>query len=166
MRLTEQREGEIALPFDPDADPHASVCFIGRVKSPWQTRAECPKNMAAARETGQTATVEIDAPYRQGLIGLQGVSHIILLSWFDRSQRNLIVQKPRHATEPKGVFALRSPVRPNPIGLHVSVVTGLDIEAGRIEIDAIDLLDGTPIIDVKPYFASIDAFPEAVRSST
>jgi tRNA (Thr-GGU) A37 N-methylase len=71
------------------------------------------------------------------------------------------VQKPRHAAEPKGVFSLRSPARPNPVGLHVARLTGLDIEAGRLEVDAIDVLDGTPVIDIKPYYASIDAFPDA-----
>jgi tRNA (Thr-GGU) A37 N-methylase len=71
------------------------------------------------------------------------------------------VQKPRHAAEPKGVFSLRSPARPNPVGLHVAKLVALDIEAGRIGIDAIDVLDGTPVIDIKPYYASTDAFPEA-----
>ena len=62
----------------------------------------------------------------------------------------MIVQKPRHAAEPKGVFSLRSPARPNPVGLHVAKLVGLDIGSGRIELDAIDVLDGTPVIDLKP----------------
>jgi tRNA-Thr(GGU) m(6)t(6)A37 methyltransferase TsaA len=162
--LTARREGETALPFDPaDTAGDGRVMFIGRVRSPWQSRDDCPKNMAAAREAGQTATVEIDAPFRAGLRGLEPGSHVILLSWFDRAQRNLIVQKPRHATEAKGVFALRSPVRPNPIGLHVARLVALDIDAGLLTLDAIDLLDGTPVVDLKPYFASTDAFPEAAR---
>jgi tRNA-Thr(GGU) m(6)t(6)A37 methyltransferase TsaA len=162
--LTAPREGETALPFDPaDRAGDGRVMFIGRVRSPWQSRGDCPKNMAAARETGHTAKVEIGEPFRAGLSGLEPGSHVILLSWFDRAQRNLIVQKPRHATEAKGVFALRSPVRPNPIGLHVARLVALDIDAGLLTLDAIDLLDGTPVIDIKPYFASIDAFPEAAR---
>lgn len=163
--LTEARADERALPFDPGAMAEdGRVMFIGRVRSPWTSRENCPKNMTAAREAGQPATVEIAAPFRDGLIGLDATSHVILLSWFDRAQRNLIVQKPRHAMETKGVFALRSPVRPNPIGLHVARLTGLDIATGRLAIDAIDLLDGTPIIDVKPYFASTDAFADAART--
>lgn len=164
MALTAPREGEVALAVDPAArGADAGVVFIGRVSSPWTKREECPKNMAAARETGRSATVEIDPEFRLGLAGLEQVSHVALLSWFDRAQRNLIVQKPRHATDAKGVFALRSPVRPNPIGLHVVRLVALDIAAGRLAVDAIDLLDGTPLLDVKPYFASTDAFPEATR---
>lgn len=161
---TEQREGETGLRFDPASMRHdAGLCFIGRVRSPWRTREECPKNMAAARLPGMEATIEIDAPYRPGLSGIDGYSHLVLLSWFDRARRNLIVQKPQHAPEPKGVFALRSPVRPNPVGIHVVRLLDLDEQAGLLRIDAIDLLDGTPVIDLKPYFASIDAFPDATR---
>lgn len=159
-----QRDGELALAEDPASSAQdAGVLFIGHVRSPWQSREDCPKNMAAAREAGQQATVEVSAAFRQGLLGLDGYSHVILLSWFDRAERNLILQKPRHATEAKGVFALRSPVRPNPIGLHIVQLIDLDIEAGRLTLDAIDLLDGTPILDIKPYFASTDAFPDATR---
>jgi len=62
----------------------------------------------------------------------------------------------------KGVFGLRSPARPNPVGLHVARLIGLDIATGRLDLDAIDVLDGTPVIDIKPYFASTDAMPEAI----
>lgn len=157
------REGEIQLDDDPAAmagDGH--VVFIGRIRSPWTTREECPKNMAAARGTGRGASIEIDAQFRPGLAGLAPASHVIVLSWLHHAPRNLIVQKPRHAADTKGVFALRSPARPNPIGLHVARLLALNVEAGTLEIDAIDVLDGTPVIDLKPYFASIDAFPEAV----
>lgn len=160
--MFEQREGEEQLSFDPaslPADGH--VIFIGRINSPWTARQACPKNMRAAREARKTASISIDPPYRPGLRGLEGVSHIFILTWLDRSPRNLIVQKPRHATESKGVFALRSPVRPNPVGLHVVKLLAIDMARGKLEVDAIDALDGTPVIDVKPYFASVDAFPEA-----
>ena len=138
--MSETREGEIKLTEDPAgmaADAH--VVFIGRIRSAWKTREECPKNMAAARASGQAATIEIHPPYRPGLAGLARTSHVVILTWLNFAPRNLIVQKPRHASEPKGVFALRSPARPNPVGLHVA-----------------------ELIDLKPYFASIDAFPNAV----
>jgi tRNA-Thr(GGU) m(6)t(6)A37 methyltransferase TsaA len=158
------REGETALAFDPaNAEGDASVVFIGRVRSPWTTREDCPKNMAAAREAGGGGLVEIDAAYRPGLAGLAGISHVILLTWLHHSPRNLILQKPRHAAEAKGVFALRSPARPNPVGVHVVRLTGLDVAAGMLRLEAVDVLDGTPLIDVKPYFASTDSVPEAVR---
>ncbi|WP_395451325.1 tRNA (N6-threonylcarbamoyladenosine(37)-N6)-methyltransferase TrmO [Aminobacter sp. UC22_36] len=162
--MFEQREGEIALNGDPATQSSdASLAYIGRITSPWKLREDCPKNMNAAREKGGHGTVVIDGPYRPGLAGLAGFSHVVVLSWFEQAPRNLIVQKPRHASDAKGVFALRSPARPNPVGLHVARLVSLDIETGRIELDAIDALDGTPVIDLKPYFASVDAFPDATR---
>lgn len=161
-----KREGERELPFDPAAAAaDAGVVFVGRVRSPWTERADCPRSMASARERGQPAAIEIAEAYREGLDGLSGYSHVVILTWLDRSDRNLIVQKPRHATEPRGTFALRSPVRPNPIGLHVARIVSVDVASGIVGIDAIDVLDATPVIDLKPYFASIDAFPEATRPS-
>jgi tRNA (adenine37-N6)-methyltransferase len=157
-----KRDGERELPFDPasrSGDGH--VIFIGRIRSPWKTREDCPKNMAAARESGQPAILEIDAPFRPGLQGLEAYSHIAILSWLDRAPRNLIVQKPRHAAVAKGVFALRSPVRPNPVGLHIAGIVAFDAIAGLITLDGIDVLDGTPVIDLKPYFASTDSIPDA-----
>ncbi len=160
----QRREGEVELAFDPaETASDGRVIFIGRVRSPWTDRAECPKNMAAAREAGRPATVEVDAPFRTGLGGLERFSHVAILTWLDRSPRNLIVQNPRHATEPRGVFALRSPARPNPVGLHVVRLTGLDARAGILQLEAIDVLDGTPVIDIKPYYASIDSVPDATR---
>ncbi|TPM38293.1 tRNA (N6-threonylcarbamoyladenosine(37)-N6)-methyltransferase TrmO [Mesorhizobium sp. B2-3-4] len=158
----EAREGERRLDQDPATmPPDGGIVFIGRIASPWITRESCPKNMRAARETGQRAVLTIDAPYRDGLRGLERASHVVILSWLHHAPRNLIVQNPRHAAEAKGVFGLRSPARPNPVGLHVAKLVTLDIGAGRIDLDAIDVLDGTPVIDIKPYFASTDAIPEA-----
>lgn len=160
--MGEIREGEQALEIDPATLPSdGHVVFIGHIRSPWHSRDTCPKNMRAARETGQAATLVVDSPYLLGLTGLERASHVILLSWLHGSERNLIVQKPRHAVEPSGTFALRSPVRPNPIGLHVVKLLSLDIGGGRLDLEAIDLIDGTPILDIKPYFASVDAVPDA-----
>jgi tRNA-Thr(GGU) m(6)t(6)A37 methyltransferase TsaA len=162
-KIMNRREGEIALEFDPaEMTADASLIFIGRVRSPWTSRDDCPKNMAAARETARPARIELDPSYRPGLDGLARFSHAVLLTWLDRATRDLVVQKPRHADSARGVFALRSPVRPNPIGLHVVRVTGIDRENGVVEIDGIDLLDGTPVLDLKPYFVSTDAVPDAI----
>lgn len=158
------RPGETALPFDPALSPgDGHVVFLGRIRSPWKTREDCPKNMAAARQAGGGGLVELDAQYRGGLAGLEHSSHLILLSWLHHSPRNLILQKPRHTLEAKGVFALRSPARPNPIGVHVVRLVEIDAAAGVLRLDAVDVLDGTPLIDVKPYFASTDTIPDAVR---
>lgn len=160
--MSEIREGEEALQIDPATmSPDGHVVFIGRIQSPWRSRQTCPKNMRAARETGEPAALLVEPPYRKGLAGLERASHVIVLSWLDRSARNLIVQKPRHAVETSGVFALRSPVRPNPVGVHVAKLLSLDIDGGRLQLEAIDLIDGTPVIDIKPYFVSVDSVPEA-----
>jgi tRNA-Thr(GGU) m(6)t(6)A37 methyltransferase TsaA len=160
--MFETREGERRLDQDPATmPPDGGIVFIGRLTSPWTTRDTCPKNMRAARAAGQPAVLTVDEPYRAGLQGLDRASHIIILSWLHHAPRTLIVQKPRHAADAKGVFGLRSPARPNPVGLHVARLVGLDVGTGRIYIDAIDVLDGTPVIDIKPYFASTDAIAEA-----
>nr|WP_244621566.1 tRNA (N6-threonylcarbamoyladenosine(37)-N6)-methyltransferase TrmO [Mesorhizobium albiziae] len=162
MNEFSKREGERELPLDPATTTgNGHVVFIGLIRSPWKNREDCPKNMATARERGQQATLEIDKPYRPGLQGLEAYSHVAIISWLDRAPRNLIVQKPRHATVAKGVFALRSPARPNPVGLHIAKVIAMDAAAGLITLDGIDLLDGTPVIDLKPYFASTDSIPDA-----
>lgn len=161
--MSQQRDGETPLGFDPAAlEGDARLVFIGRIRSPWRSREGCPRNMREARERGLQATVEIDPAYRPGLAGLERASHVVLLTWFDRAARNLIVQKPRRAEVASGTFALRSPVRPNPIGVHVCRLVALDAANGLLTLDAIDALDGTPLIDLKPYFASVDSVPEAV----
>jgi tRNA-Thr(GGU) m(6)t(6)A37 methyltransferase TsaA len=161
--MSQKREGEQELGVDPATlASDGSLVFIGRVRSPWKSREDCPKNMREARERGLSASVQIDAPYRAGLAGLERASHVVILTWLDRAPRNLIVQKPRHSPAASGVFALRSPARPNPIGLHATKLIAVDHKAGLLKLDAIDVLDGTPVIDVKPYFASIDSFPDAI----
>lgn len=160
--MAERREGERRLALDPAAMPgDGHVVFVGIVRSPWRGRANCPKNMAAARERDRRAFVDIAAPYREGLAGLAAGRHVLLLTWLHMAPRDLIVQKPRHAAGATGVFSLRSPARPNPIGLHVARLVALDQETGRLTLDAIDVLDGTPVIDVKPYFSSTDSVPDA-----
>lgn len=151
-----KRPGEIALAQDPGGRADAGVAFIGRVRTPW-SRDDCPKNIRAARETGRGATVEIDAPYRPGLLGLTVGQPVMLLYWMHRGRRDLIVQTPGHADGPRGAFALRSPLRPNPVSLACVTITGLDVEAGRVAVDAADCFDGTPLVDLKPWMATVDA---------
>ena len=159
------REGEVALTFDPaKTASDASVIFIGHFRSPWTGRDECPRNMSAARERALPASVEIDSRWRSGLTGLERASHVIILSWLHEARRDLILQKPRHAASAQGTFSLRSPVRPNPIGLHIARLLSFNIEEGVLSLDAIDVMDGTPVIDIKPYYASTDAISDAVVS--
>jgi len=156
------RPGEIALPFDPaNTADDARLVFIGRVRSPWMQRSGTPKNPREARERGGGGRLELDPPYRGGLGGLQIFSHAIALYWMHEARRDLVVQLPAHASEPRGTFSLRSPVRPNPIALSVVRILSIDEAQGIIEIDAIDCLDGTPLLDIKPYRPGIDAVPDA-----
>jgi tRNA-Thr(GGU) m(6)t(6)A37 methyltransferase TsaA len=149
------REGEQAVELP--AKPDASLYFIGRIRSPWKERKDCPKN---ARESDAICTVELDQHWLDGLKDVETCSHIILLYWMDKSPRNLVRQVPGHYGEPHGTFALRSPARPNPIA--ISVVRLLRLENGILSVIGLDCLDGTPLLDIKPYFASTDSVPDAV----
>lgn len=157
MNSYDQRPGEIKLPFDPATTGHdAGIVFIGRIRTAWKTRSDCPKNVARARERNEPATLEINSEWRPGLTGLEAGSHAIVLYWMHEARRDLIVQSPRHRSTPAGVFALRSPVRPNPIALATVRLLAVGAPSGRITIDAIDCLDGTPLVDVKPWIETVD----------
>jgi tRNA-Thr(GGU) m(6)t(6)A37 methyltransferase TsaA len=151
------RPGEVAIDL-PDSFG-ASLYFIGRIRTPWPTLMDCPKN--SRRRSDVIATIELDERYVDGLKDIGLCSHLIVLYWLHESRRDLIHQMPSHVTEPRGVFALRSPVRPNPIGL--SVVELVRAEGQRLSVRNLDCVDGTPLIDIKPYFASTDSFPDAKR---
>jgi tRNA-Thr(GGU) m(6)t(6)A37 methyltransferase TsaA len=153
----EIRPGELSLGFDPAEREDASLCFIGHIRSPW-AKGTAPKNLRAARETGQGARIELLPGFAAGLAGLSVGQAIQVLYWVDRGQRDLIVQTPNHGPT-RGVFALRSPVRPNPIALGTVVITSLDPEAGIIGIDATDAWDGTPVLDIKPWIDTVDTPP-------
>jgi tRNA-Thr(GGU) m(6)t(6)A37 methyltransferase TsaA len=148
-------EGEKTV--DLPAQTDAGLYFIGRIRTPWKERKECPKN---ARESDAVCTVELDERFRDALKDVESCSHLVLLYWMDKSPRNLVLQVPGHYGVQRGTFALRSPARPNPIAL--SVVRLLGIEGRNLSVVGLDCLDGTPLIDIKPYFASTDSVPEAV----
>jgi tRNA-Thr(GGU) m(6)t(6)A37 methyltransferase TsaA len=133
---------------------------IGRVRTTWAA-GNCPKNMAAARATGHSATLMIDPPWRAGLTGLERASHLILLGWFDGADQDVLLQRPAHLPREQGCFALRTPARPNPIGVSIVRRLSLGLADGLTTIEALDWFDGTAIIDIKPYFASTDAYPDA-----
>ncbi len=160
MRQTERtadaRPGEVTIELP--ATPDAGIYFIGRIRTPFATLADCPKN---PREGQVEAVVEVDPRFTAALEGIGGFSHLILLYWMDAARRDLLRQTPRHLDAPRGAFALRSPLRPNPVSL--SVVELLRVEGTRIVVRGIDCRDGTPLIDIKPYFASTDSVPHARR---
>lgn len=106
----------------------------------------------------------IDEPYRAALTGLDGFSHVQVLWWFDRfdsaSHRSTMTMVPPFPAPTLGVFALKAPMRPNPIGLSTVRVRDVDAVAGIIHVSRIDAFDGSPIIDIKPYLPSFDRVAE------
>lgn len=154
-----QRPGEVRLPDDPAAQVDATLAFIGRARTEWGPQ-NCPKNLRQARAEGHGARIEIATPYRPGLEGVAPGDVLVVLYWMNQAPRDLIRQVPRHAPEGAGVFALRSPLRPNPVAMGVVRCTGLDMAAGVIEVDALDCYDGTPILDIKPWKPGVDIPPD------
>lgn len=149
----------------PDAPDDAnsiglSLTPIGHVSTPWR-RGDCPKNIREARATGQPAKLLILKEFRAGLMGIERASHLIVLGWFRDVDRHVLVQKPAHLPRAQGCFSLRSPARPNPIGLSIVRVTGIDLAAGCLDVDALDWFDATPLLDIKPYYPSTDLYPDA-----
>jgi tRNA-Thr(GGU) m(6)t(6)A37 methyltransferase TsaA len=149
------RDGEQTVELPGKSD--ASLYYIGRIHTPWTHRKDCPKN---ARESDAICTVEIDPRWQAGLKDVETCSHLVLLYWMDKSPRNLVLQVPGHYGAPHGTFALRSPARPNPVAM--SVVRLMGIEGSKLVVVGLDCLDGTPLLDIKPYFASTDSVPDAV----
>jgi tRNA-Thr(GGU) m(6)t(6)A37 methyltransferase TsaA len=126
---------------------------IGMVASPLKDRASAPKQ---ADEGAPEAWLEFGAEVAEGLDGIAIGDELVVLTWLDRARRDVLRVRPRRdpANPETGVFNSRSPDRPNPIGLHR--VTVLAIDGARIRVSALEALDGTPIVDVKPRLGGVD----------
>jgi tRNA-Thr(GGU) m(6)t(6)A37 methyltransferase TsaA len=128
---------------------------IGIVHSPFKEIQGMPiQPSGASRVLG---TVEVYPEYAEGLKDLGGFSHIILLYHFHEATESRLIVTPFMDSQPRGVFSTRAPNRPNPIGL--SVVKLLRIEGPRLYIENVDILDGTPLLDIKPYVPEFDHYP-------
>ncbi len=148
------REGEIAVTLPESFD--TGIYFIGRIRTPWTRRDQCPKN---ARGSDAVCTLELDPHYAAALDGVANCSHLVILYFMHEARRDLLVQSPRKGDR-RGTFAIRSPVRPNPIAMSVVRLVGID--GTNIKVVGLDCLDGTPLVDIKPYFATVDSVPDAV----
>jgi tRNA-Thr(GGU) m(6)t(6)A37 methyltransferase TsaA len=125
---------------------------IGVIHSPFKELSGMPIQPAAGK--GVKGTVDVFAEYAAGLKDLDGFSHVILLYHFHRSAGYALEVVPYLDTEKRGLFATRAPKRPNPIGLSVVKLTGIE---GRIlHVENLDILDGTPLLDIKPYVGDFD----------
>lgn len=109
--------------------------------------------------TSSEGTVEVFEPFAEGLADLDGFERIWLLYWCDRSAAPKMRVIPYRDTRQRGLFSTRAPVRPNPIGL--SCVRLLRIDNGILHVSELDMLDGTPLLDIKPYVPAFDSFPGA-----
>lgn len=128
-----------------------SLRFIGRVKSSYTDTKQIPKGVGVKHEA--EGTLEILPEFELGLTDIEGFSHIFVLWMFHQSEGFELLGTPPIDNKPHGVFATRSPRRPNPIGL--TVVELLARDGHNLRVRGVDMLDGTPILDIKPYLSSI-----------
>ena len=125
---------------------------IGIIHSPFQSGAETPIQPSRSRANGQ---VEVFKEYQEGLEDIEGFSHIILIYWFHKSKGYSLKVKPFLDDTLRGVFATRAPSRPNQIG--ISVVRLLERKENILYVKGIDVLDGTPLIDIKPHVPDFES---------
>jgi len=130
---------------------------IGYVRSPYKDTREIPKGLGAKHQA--EGALDMLAEFEVGLTDIEGFSHLIVIWAFDRSQGFELLSKAPSDNRSHGVFATRSPRRPNPIGL--TVVELLRREGAQLQVRGVDMLDGTPILDIKPYLSSVP--PEKLR---
>jgi tRNA-Thr(GGU) m(6)t(6)A37 methyltransferase TsaA len=126
---------------------------IGFISSPYRQTSEIPKGLGVRHEAEGVLTILRE--FELGLTDIEGFSHLIVLWEFDRSTECELLGHPPFDDRPHGVFATRSPCRPNPIGL--TVVELLRRDGAELHVRGVDMLDATPILDIKPYMSSIPA---------
>jgi len=130
---------------------------IGYVRSPYKQTQEVPKGLGAKHQA--EGILDVLPEFALGLTDIEGFSHLFVIWAFDRSEGFQLLGTPPSDNRPHGVFATRSPRRPNPIGL--TVVQLLQRNDAQLSVRGIDMLDGTPILDIKPYLSNVP--PEQLR---
>jgi tRNA (adenine37-N6)-methyltransferase len=143
----------------PPPRPALTVTPIGVVRSPFDERAEAPRQPRTAESVEGTVELYEGCGYEDALCDLALWDHVWLVVWFDRNRGFRPKVHPPRSAQRRGVFATRAPYRPNPIGL--SAVQLLSIEGLTLQVRGLDLLDGTPLLDLKPYVSYTDAIPGA-----
>jgi tRNA (adenine37-N6)-methyltransferase len=141
------RQGEVAVALPGQID--AGLYFIGTIRTPWRTRQECPKRGSL---DGPICSIVLDERWRMALTDLDGHPRIQVLYWMHCARRDLVLQTPFSSMQTTGTFALRSPVRPNPIAS--SIVRLIAIDGTTLQVRGLDCLDGTPLVDLKPEHAT------------
>lgn len=143
VRLNEIRGGEVAV--EAPAATDAGLVFIGRIRTPWTSRLMTPRQ---GRPDGPVCRIEIFDPWTAAIDGVEKFERLEVLYWLHLSRRDLVRQSPADDGTTYGTFALRSPVRPNPIGTTIATLVG--IERSTLLVRGMDCLDGTPLLDLKP----------------
>ena len=118
---------------------------IGKIRTPYRSVSECPSHVDPQ---GPPCKLVLDEAFHDGLKGLSPGQEILVLYWFENVDRDNMVQTPRSGGSKRGVFALRSPHRPNPIAASVVIIES--IENNQLAVRGMDCLDGTPLLDIKP----------------
>ena len=139
----DKRPGETVAVLPQQAD--AGLFFIGRIATPWPDRAACPRRGDIA---GPECRLELFAPWTEGLDGIEDCRALQVLYWMHLARRDLTRQAPHSAQKLIGTFALRSPVRPNPVAS--STVRFVRREGSAVVVQGLDCVDGTPLVDIKP----------------
>lgn len=137
------RAGETTLDLPPAGD--AQLRFIGTIRTPFQRREACPRQ---GREDGPECRLELLPELAARLDGIEAFDRVEVLYWLHRARRDLLTQSPKSDGCTRGTFALRSPLRPNPIG--TSVVKLVRRDGPSLIVRGLDCLDGTPLLDLKP----------------
>jgi tRNA-Thr(GGU) m(6)t(6)A37 methyltransferase TsaA len=143
VRESEIRPGETAV--EPPVPRDAGLVFIGRIRTPWTSRLEAPRQ---GRLDGPVCRIEIFEPWVPALQGLEQYSSVEVIYWLHLSRRDLVLQSPKNDGAARGTFSLRSPVRPNPLGTSLAKLVG--IEGAIVLVRGLDCLDETPLLDLKP----------------
>ncbi|GAB2184760.1 tRNA (N6-threonylcarbamoyladenosine(37)-N6)-methyltransferase TrmO [Roseibium sp. LAB1] len=141
--MSDIRPHEISVPITEPDD--ARLFFIGRIHTPFKERKDCPRQGSV---DGPECRIEIFDPWVPALQGIEAYDSVEVLYWLDKARRDLVVQNPAHSENIFGTFALRSPVRPNPIGTVLAKLVSVD--GPNLIVRGLDCLDGTPLIDLKP----------------
>mgnify|MGYP000244319165 FL=1 len=141
--MSDIRPHEVMVPVSEPDD--ARLYFIGRIHTPWKERKDCPRQ---GKQDGPECRIEIFEPWVTALKGIEDYDQVELLYWLDKARRDLVIQNPGHSDSTFGTFALRSPVRPNPIGTVLAKLVSVD--GPNLIVRGLDCLDGTPLIDLKP----------------
>ncbi len=140
-------------------NPGLTLTPIGRLHTPWHTTDACPRN-GRQPDPAPRCTVRILPEYQDGLQSLDGFSHLILLYWLDQAKPAEMRFIPPFDPTPRGLFATRAPWRPNPIGLSVVAFDGFQAP-DVLFVRYLDCLDGTILLDIKPYLPTTDCEPAA-----